>query len=277
MTQEISDFPYSVSINARLAIKAAIKASEAVMAVYNTNFISSDKIDGEPVTEADISSNDVILNELKKSGLPIISEENWNAEEKKNFEKFWLVDPLDGTADFINKTGEFAVMIALSENKKSILGVVSLPVSGQLYLAEAGKGAWLRENNAWKKLKTSRCDSLKSARVEMSRHHIAEEEKKILSRIGISEYASRGSCLKTLDIASGNSELYFTLTNKIKLWDTAAANCVLSEAGGIATDISGREIIYASDDMSHENGILAANNAHMCQQIIDKFNNYADI
>src|SRR3990172_6754877 len=125
----------------KLAIDAALKASDAVMKIYNQDFLILQKEDMSPITEADITSNEIIVNALSASGHLILSEESTDRIEKRlGSKKIWIIDPLDGTTDFVNKTGEFTIMIALVENKKPVLGVIYWPTNDILYLAQKGHG-----------------------------------------------------------------------------------------------------------------------------------------
>ncbi len=124
-------------IETELAINAIRKASKTVMEIYNSKFTTSFKDGNEPITEADIKSNQIISNSLSESNHPILSEESKDDLEKRlEAKKVWIVDPLDGTTDFVNKTGEFTIMIALVENQIPILGVILCPPQNTLYVAQ---------------------------------------------------------------------------------------------------------------------------------------------
>ena len=151
----------------KLAIDAAKKAAKSVMDVYKKDFSTSLKDDKEPITEADIKSNQIIENTISTSGYPILSEESSDQIEKRlDAKKIWIVDPLDGTTDFVNKTGEFTIMIALVENNIPILGVISRPTEHTLYISEKGKGAFQFFENQWKQLQVSQTSDLPSVVTE---------------------------------------------------------------------------------------------------------------
>jgi len=242
-----------------IAIKAAVKASEAVMEVYKGEFHSTLKNNNEPLTEADLKSNTIIQNILSKSQIPILSEESPDDLERLKSHKVWIIDPLDGTTDFVNKTGEFTIMIALVENSKPILGVISRPSENTLYLSEKNNGAYKIKNGSYSSLSVSAISDLTACRVVGSRFHRSEDEKKLLELIQPNRFTSRGSSLKVADICSGLAELYFTTTDKIKQWDTCASYCLITESGGKMTDMLGGDIQYNSMALNHKNGLLVTN------------------
>ena len=242
-----------------LAIQAALEAGKTVMNVYNQEFSSTLKKDDEQLTEADIKSNDIILKTISSSGHRILSEESVDNKKRLDFKKIWIVDPLDGTSDFIKKTGEFTIMISLVEDHIPILGIIYWPTKSTLYLAQKGQGAYKSVNNTWSKISVSNVSEIEKCRAVGSRYHISEVEQKLIKRLNISQFTSKGSSLKVADISSGNAELYFTTTNKIKQWDTCASYCLITEAGGKMTDMYGNDLKYNTEKLNHENGLLVSN------------------
>ncbi|HLD72461.1 MAG TPA: inositol monophosphatase family protein [Candidatus Nanoarchaeia archaeon] len=249
----------------KLAIKAALNAGKEVLKIYNSEFTTTYKKDTTPITEADLKSNETIIKILELSGYYLLSEENIKDNyienlPQKTSTKFWVVDPLDGTADFINKTGEFAVMIALVENRKPILGVIYQPVGDRLFVAQKNSGAFFKDKENWIKLKVNTLDKLKESKAVVSKNHLEEIEKDFLDIVGISSFSQKGSCgLKVAEICQQKAELYFTRTNKIKIWDTAAAYCLIIEAGGKMTDMLGEELNYDLAEIYHQKGVLVSN------------------
>jgi len=243
----------------QLAIQASLEAGKKVMNVYNQEFSSTLKNDNEPLTEADITSNQIIQKIISDSGYPILSEESVDDKKRLDSKKIWIIDPLDGTSDFIKKTGEFTIMISLVEDHIPILGVIFWPTKSILYLAQKGQGAFKSDNGAWSKLSVSKISELENCRAVGSRYHISEIEKNLIKRLNISQFTSKGSSLKVADISSGNAELYFTTTNKIKQWDTCASYCLITEAGGKMTDMFGNDLKYNTERLNHENGLLVSN------------------
>lgn len=242
-----------------LAVDAAIKAGQAIMDIYQTDFKSKTKDDDSPITEADLSSNRIIKEILTKSGHYILSEEDEDNIERLDQKTIWIVDPLDGTSDFIDRTGEFTVMISLVWDGKPILGVINWPDGKKLYVAQKGKGAFMFENNKWKKISVSSTSDLKSSNAVGSRHHLSDKEKSLIEKLGIPKFTSIGSSLKVCKISTGEADVYFTYTDKMSEWDSAASNCIVSEAGGKMTDMKGNEITYNNKDVKHQNGILVTN------------------
>ncbi|MGI9566369.1 MAG: 3'(2'),5'-bisphosphate nucleotidase CysQ family protein [Nitrosopumilus sp.] len=242
-----------------IAIKAAKKAEKVILEIYHGDFKTSQKKDNSPVTDADIKSNEVIKEILAQTGHSILSEEDKDDQSRLSMNTVWIVDPLDGTSDFINKTGEFTVMIALIKNKKPILGVIGWPTEKTLFVAQNGKGAYKYANNKWEKLSVTKVREFSKCRVVGSRHHLSDKEKLFIKRLNIKEFASIGSSLKVGKISSGEAEAYITTTNKMKEWDSAASHCIISEAGGKMTDMLGNNITYNNKEVSHKNGILVTN------------------
>lgn len=265
----------SFNLDTQIAITAARKAAKEILDVYQTNFKSEIK-DGEPLTKADSRSNDVIIKELVSTGYPILSEESLDDSARLDKSKAWIIDPLDGTSDFVKKNGEFSVMIALVENKLPIVGVVYQPTEDIMYVAEKNKGAYRQVGDEWSKMEVSKVDKISQARVLMSKNHLAEQEEVFLDEMGIKKFVQHGSCgLKIAKIANNEADLYFSTTTRIKQWDTCAGACILFEAGGKITDMLGNDLIYNIAKLNHEKGILISN-GNFSSQVIDLYKkNYA--
>lgn len=185
-------------------------------------------------------------------------------------ETIWIVDPLDGTSDFIDKTGEFTVMIALVKNKKPILGVIGWPTEKTVFAAQNGKGAFRYSNNKWEKIHVTGITELSECRAVGSRHHLSDTEKMFIKKLGIIDFTSIGSSLKVGKISSGEAEAYITTTNKMKEWDSAASYCIINEAGGKMTDMQGNDISYNNKVVNHQNGILVTNGL-VHEKIVNEF------
>ena len=220
--------------------------------------------------EADLQSNEIIKKKLSETEHHILSEEDKDDQSRLNKETLWIVDPLDGTSDFIDKTGEFTVMIALIKNKKPILGIINWPAENTLFVAQTGKGAYRYSNEKWIKIQVSDTKELKNCRVVGSRHHLSDKEKLFIKNLGVSQFTSIGSSLKVGKISSGEAEAYITTTNKMKEWDSAASYCIIEEAGGKMTDILGNQITYNNKDVHHKNGIVVSNGL-IHEKIISEF------
>jgi len=242
-----------------IAIKAAIEAGNEILEIYKKDFDTFIKKDDSPITEADLRSNEIIKKSLSKTKYPILSEEDKDDQNRILEKIIWIIDPLDGTSDFIDRTGEFTVMIALIENKKPILGVIYWPTEKTLFVAQKNRGAFKFSNNKWDKISVTKINKFSNCRIVGSRHHLSDTEKKFIKKLGINDFTSVGSSLKVGKISSGLAEAYITTTNKIKEWDTAASYCIISEAGGRMTDMLGNELTYNNKNVYHENGILVTN------------------
>jgi 3'(2'), 5'-bisphosphate nucleotidase len=242
-----------------LALEAAVKGGYAIMEIYKTDFDSSTKEDDEPITEADLASNKIIKEILKKADHYILSEEDKDDSSRLNENTLWVVDPLDGTSDFIDRTGEFTVMIALVQDKKPVLGVINWPDGKTIYIAQKGKGAFRYSNGSWEKISVSKTDDLKNCKAVGSRHHLSEKEKALIQKLEILEFTSIGSSLKVGKISCGEADVYLTFTDKMKEWDSCASNCIVTEAGGKMTDMLGSDIMYNNEIVNHQNGILVTN------------------
>jgi 3'(2'),5'-bisphosphate nucleotidase (EC 3.1.3.7) len=229
----------------------AREAADAILAIYAHDFDVIQKADASPVTTADLAAQAVIAHRLGEitPGVPVISEEALAAPwaERRTWRRYWLVDPLDGTREFIKRNGEFTVNIALIEDHRSVLGVVLAPVTGDLYAAARGEGAWRQQGvgAAKEAIRTREANGL--LRVTGSRSHAGVRAATLLDRLGEHETFALGSSLKFCVIARGDADVYLRL-GATSEWDTAAAQCVLEEAGGAVLDLAGRPFRYNTRD-----------------------------
>ena len=242
-----------------LAINSVIDAGKTVMKIYNQPFETKIKSDNSPITEADIASNKIIQKIISTSDYPILSEETKDNKKRLEKETIWIIDPLDGTSDFINKTGEFTIMIGLVRKQVPVLGIIYCPPQNTLYVAQQNQGSYQLAGEKWSKISVSTISDLTKSRTVYSRHHSEESERLFFKYNKTKKLTKRGSSLKAIDVASGTSELYFTSTNKIKQWDTCASYCLVKEAGGNMTDVCGNDLKYNIDDVNHQNGIIVSN------------------
>lgn len=242
-----------------IALEAVEKAGNAVMKIYNTNFSSETKSDDSPITEADITSNMIIKKILSKTSHYILSEEDVDDKSRLGKRSVWIVDPLDGTSDFVDRTGEFTIMIGLVIDKKPVLGVINWPDGNTVFVAQKNKGAFRYFDGVWEKISVSNTSDLKNCKAVGSRHHLSDQDKSLIDKLGFSNFTSLGSSLKVGKISCGEADAYITSTDKIKEWDTCASCCIVCEAGGKMTDMSGFELSYNNEFLNHKNGILATN------------------
>ena len=238
---------------------AIIRAGEKIQDIYNTDFEVNIKDDDSPITKADLESNKILRSVLEISGIPILSEEDVDDKTRLGSEKVWIVDPLDGTSDFVNRTGEFTIMVGLVQNHIPVMGLIYWPINQKLYYAEKGMGAFCYNSGIWDKISVRENRDLVNCLALVSRHHLSDKEKQMLDHLGITNTTSIGSSLKVTQISSGMADVYLTTTNKMKQWDTCASNCLVSEAGGKMTDIFGNELVYNTENVNHQNGLLATN------------------
>ncbi len=218
----------------------AQKAGDAILEIYHSeDFGTEHKNDDSPLTKADKAANVIICDGLKKLPLiyPIISEENKEIDyqARKLWRRCWLVDPLDGTKEFIKRNGDFTVNIALVEEGEVILGVVGIPVSGELYWAIKGEGAFCVKDGTEQKLESATFQTTDTGlKIVASRSHLNEETQNFINHFNQPELVSRGSALKFLLLAKGEAHVYPRIAPTME-WDTAAAQVILEEAGGQLT------------------------------------------
>ena len=224
-------------------------AGERIMEIYKTDFTVEQKSDNSPLTLADMAAHEIIVAELEKftPELPILSEESAKIpyETRKTWERYWLVDPLDGTREFVKRNGEFTVNIALIDDHKPILGVVYVPVSGITYFAAQGNGAFksLPEQSP-EQIHVRTPLPKNRIIIAGSRSHATESQQKFIEALGVEvELLGIGSSLKFCLVAEGIADIYprFGLTSE---WDTAAAHCVVEEAGGYLTNTQLQPLLY---------------------------------
>lgn len=217
------------------AITASEEACKVILEVYNSgDFQAEAKGDNSPLTIADKRGHETISKYLKETGLPILSEEGKAIpyEERKHWDYFWMVDPLDGTKEFIKRNGEFTVNIALIRVNKPVMGVVAIPVTGEVYYAAEGKGAFLKKDGANKRLEPRTGPNLSETglRVVASRSHMNKETEDFINSLKEPSLVSAGSSLKFLLLANGQADVYPRYAPTME-WDTAAAHAVVTEAG----------------------------------------------
>lgn len=225
------------------------QAGDVVMAVYATDFAVRGKDDASPVTEADERAEAVIVAGLQQHwpGIPVVAEEAVAAGRVPVLgERFWLVDPLDGTKEFISRNGEFTVNIALIENGYPVAGVVHAPVLDTTYFAARDLGS--RKQIGDRPSAPIRCATRAGGqpwRVVGSRSHAGDSLAAFLGRLGDHTLVSMGSSLKFCLVAEGSADLYPRL-GPTSLWDTAAAQCVVEQAGGQVLRLDGNRLSYAN-------------------------------
>ena len=230
--------------NLDLAIEAALHAGEEIMKVYNSeDFGIETKGDNSPLTKADKLSHEIIMNFLSKTEIPILSEEgkHLSYEERKNWKKLWIVDPIDGTKEFIKRNGEFTVNIALIENQEPILGVIYVPAKKELYFADqngAFKLLAVDKQNFLEKMNSKHALPMQNNGEQVvavaSKSHMSEETQAFIDELsktyGEVATLSKGSSLKLCMVAEGQADFYPRFAPTME-WDTAAGQAICMFAG----------------------------------------------
>jgi 3'(2'), 5'-bisphosphate nucleotidase len=240
-------------------LQLARAAGEAILAVYRGAFDVELKGDRSPLTEADLAAHRLLVRGLSqlRPSLPVLSEESAAqvpASERLAWRSYWLVDPLDGTREFIKRNDEFTVNIALVEDHRPVFGVVYAPALDELAWAWRGRGAWLERGGERVPLHTRAAPAVPV--VCISRSHADAGTLALLDAIGGHATLPAGSALKFIRLAQGAADLYPRL-GPTSEWDTAAGQCVLEEAGGRLVDFAGTPFRYNRGDSLLNPGFLA--------------------
>ncbi len=244
-----------------VAIQAALEAGECIKKVYSKDFDIEIKEDNSPVTKADLAANTVIMNRLKASfsDFGFLTE-----EEQDNFKRLvkewcWIIDPLDGTKEFIKKNDEFTVNIALSNHHEIVLGVVYAPIFNELYFAVKDQGAFKRlpDGSDQRLAVSTRTEGLyglqsQSKAIDMC-INIFDTHAESIAKI-----TKLGSSLKGCRIAEGTQDVYFNCGRSM-VWDTAAMECIVVEAGGVLRQLNGEPIIYNAEKIVNDRGFYILN------------------
>ena len=228
-------------------IALAQRAGEKIMTVYAQDFSVSDKADHSPLTAADLAAHDVICSGLAEltPDLPVLSEESANIpfDTRAKWDRYWLVDPLDGTKEFIKRNGEFTVNIALIENYRAILGVVLIPARQQCYYATLSSGAFRQDKGQTPQPLRVTQPAAQPLRVVGSRSHAGQELSDYVSKLGAHTFVPVGSALKFCLVAEGSADIYPRL-GPTSEWDTAAAQCIVEAAAGQVITLDGTPLRY---------------------------------
>ncbi|MCQ2795082.1 MAG: 3'(2'),5'-bisphosphate nucleotidase CysQ [Bacilli bacterium] len=243
------------------AIKAGELAKRAILEIYKTPFKVELKKDKSPVTTADKKA-DKIISEYLKQAYPkyaILTEESKDDKSRLTNDFVWIVDPLDGTTNFVDKNNEFTINIALVHKHKVVVGVVIIPITNEIYYATDHGGAFYSINGKIKEIHVSR--NTESIRVLLSRLHHGKKEEEVLKKYGrkIIDKKYVGAAIKACLIAKGDAELSIGLNDKTKEWDTAASQIILKEANGLFIEPHGKWLTYNREDTTNKNGYVMAN------------------
>lgn len=230
-------------------LRVAKEAGERIMEIYDDPEFSKVvdfKADDSPLTLADKASHEVIIKGLKDlyPEIPILSEEDQNQvdyQTRSRWDKYWLIDPLDGTKEFIKRNGEFTVNIALIEGNKSVLGIIYVPDKEVYYYGEKSSGAYKKKEHHTTETINVR-NNLNHRTAVRSRTHSSVEEQAIMDQYGVTDFLSVGSSLKFCMVAEGKADLYYRHGPTME-WDTAAGQAILEAAGGA---------VYMGDNTKYE-------------------------
>jgi len=228
-------------------VQFALQAGEAILQVYATAFDVTHKADESPLTQADLAAHNLLTEALAavQPSYPVLSEESQAIDfaERSAWSTYWLVDPLDGTREFVKRNDEFTVNIALVDRGEPILGVVHAPALALTYFGYRGGGAWRTRDDSTNAAIHAAPRVRDPVRVAGSRSHAGNSLQQFLAALGSHELVSMGSSLKLCLVADGSVDIYprFGPTSE---WDTAAAQCVVEQAGGHVTDTQLRRLRY---------------------------------
>jgi len=227
-------------------VALAVEAGQAILRVYATDFDVQSKVDESPLTQADLASHRCIVAGLEAltPDIPIISEEEGLPafEERSKWRRYWLIDPLDGTKEFVNRNGEFTVNIALIDANRPVFGVVHVPAQDKTYVGCEGEGAQLRDGETVTSIRVA-SSSARPVRIVGSRSHRGSSLDAFLENVGESDMLPMGSSLKFCVVAEGRADVYPRL-GPTSEWDTAAAQAVVEQAGGQVLELDGKPLSY---------------------------------
>jgi len=254
--------------NLEIAKQVAREAWKKVLKIYKWDFLVEIKEDNSPVTIADNKANEIIIKTLSKTWISILSEESSDNLGRLNKNLLWIVDPIDGTKDFINKTWEFSIMIWLVENWLPILWVVYLPTTDKMYFAEINKWSFLEYNRKIKKLKIDPNNN----KILISRNHTTDIEYKLIENLWLESIPCWSIWVKLWLIAEWKAWNYLNLSRYLKEWDLCAPELILSEAWWRVTDTLWNKLTYNNKIVNLENWCIWTNGINH-NKIINKLNN----
>jgi len=256
-------------------VAIAEEAGKAVMGIYSQDdFATTYKGDDSPITRADTTSHAIIACQLRAltPDLPVLSEESGIKpySERRLWSALWLIDPLDGTKEFIKRNGEFTINIALIEDSHPVLGVVHVPALAVSYFAACGVGAFKKDSDNRVKRIIVAHNCHVPLKIVTSRSHGDEGLERLLDQTVLFERIRMGSSLKFCLVAEGAAHLYPRLGPTME-WDTAAGQCVVEMAGGAVTDLQGRALIYNKPDLLNPPFMVSSSPDCPCQNFKSLF------
>lgn len=244
------------------ALKAGKEAQKVIMEYYNQGFHVEIKSDDSPVTEADKQA-DILIREILSKEFPnysFLTEESEDDKTRLNNDYVWIVDPVDGTKDFVHKDGQFTTNIALSYKHEVVLGVVVVPAKNVIYYATKGQGAYkIDDKGLINKIHVN--DKVENLTCLKSVFHSNELEENTIKKYSnkITKVEKAGSSLKACLISEGKAEISYRMSNWTKEWDTAAFQIIVEEAGGLVLKFDKSKIYYNREDVYNRGGYLIIN------------------
>lgn len=245
-----------------IAIKAAKEASKVVLDVYHSKDLGVEiKEDNSPVTKADKASDELIRKMLNENfpTYAMLTEESSDDKARLNNDYVWIVDPVDGTKDFVARNGEFTINIGLSYKHKAVVGVILIPVTGEIYYASKDNGAFYFDGK--KEVKIHSNSKTNDLTALLSRFHLSDTEKDWLNRHSdkIKHQKTVGSSIKGCHIARGIAEIHCRFSSNTKEWDTCAMQCIVEESGAFLLKFNGEPITYNREDVYNRGGYVICN------------------
>lgn len=245
--------------------QVACQAGKIIRKYFNSVYDIELKNDKSPVTTADLAANEYIENQLGRltPGIPRISEESEETsyQERRHWETFWLIDPLDGTREFVRNRPDFTVNIALIHQRQPILGSIYLPIADQLYFAHSNSHAYRQDQQETPTTIHTNANTQTVPRICASRYHSGKPMRDFLDAVGTHELIARGSSIKSCLIADGSADIYPRFGPTWE-WDTAAAQCIITQAGGHMTTFDMDILSYNKESLLNPSFIAFANNQH---------------
>lgn len=255
----------------KLARSLALEAGKVIMEIYNRagDVQMEYKEDRSPLTEADKAANQIIVHGLKShfSHYAVLSEEEKDNLSRLNQDYCFIVDPLDGTKEFLKRNGQFTVNIALAYRREAVMGVIYVPAARKLYYAAKEQGAFLEtEDGMLRKLSVSDNMDISLLRVVMSNSHGCTQMDELIKNYNLTKLVKVGSSLKGCMIAEGRADVYYRF-NPTMEWDTAAMQCIVEEAGAIFRQMDGTKMFYNRENSVNEKGFYIINREENLLQI----------
>lgn len=241
----------------KTAVAAALRGGAEVLRHYRAGAPAKDKADGSPLTQADLDSEAAIRATIAAAfPADAIRGEEGADERARDAGRLWIVDPLDGTRDFVARTGDFAVCVGFSVAGQAVAGAVFHPTADALYEASLDGGAWKTAAGARTRLAVS---DRRGLRVGVSRFVVPDNLAAFVAAAGFAEVHHVGACIKMLAVAEGALDATVCLHSRENEWDTCAMDILIREAGGAITDVDGQPFVYGRADVRHRRGIVISN------------------